>query len=142
MATSAQVTDKTDTATAEISLSESLLDTLKQKEECPRCKEKYLYSNDSDAIDDIVNYVCLRCGYAFYENEQQREYRKDKEKDKKESNPWDAGILLALSMLSVILLINLSRRGELPRSLEPVLDSPSINSPERLDSDGRVPGEF
>ena len=98
------------------SISQQALERLKQKEECPRCREKYLYSNDSSSLDSIMDFTCLRCGHSFYENEQQREYRKDNDKEDKTRNPWDSGILVLAAMLAVILAINLDRRNEIPNT--------------------------
>lgn len=60
-------------------------------------------------FEEIMRNVCLRCGYSFDENEQMKELRKEGEKAGKEKNPWDAGLLVLLSMLAVILVINLDR---------------------------------
>ena len=105
----------------EKTLSQQVLERLKQKEECPRCKEKYLYSGDSSTYDAIMHFDCLRCGHSFYANEQQREYQKDKDKEDKPSNPWGGGFLVLIAMLAVVLVRNLEREGELtnPQPLSP-----------------------
>ncbi|MEM6450728.1 MAG: hypothetical protein AAF703_10480 [Cyanobacteria bacterium P01_D01_bin.105] len=106
-------------------LSEALLEAYKGKEVCPRCQGKYLYTNDSDKFDEIVNYVCMGCGHVFYEDEQGRKRRHEKTKGDKRRNPWDSGLLLLLTMLAVILAINLDR-NRLERNGEPVTVSPSV----------------
>ena len=95
----------------EKTLPQRVLEKAKQKEECPLCEKKYLYSGDSSEYDPIMYLTCLRCGYGFYENEQQRKYRQNKEDEIR--NPWGGGFLVLVAMLVVILAINLDRRGEL-----------------------------
>ena len=88
----------------EKTLSERVLEGFQQKEECPQCEGKYLYSGDSSSYDSIMYLTCLRCGHSFYENEQQQEYRKGKKKDK--TNPSiDSGMTLLFAMLAVIAII-------------------------------------
>ena len=78
-------------------------------ETCPSCKTEHLYTNDSDKFDDIVNYVCMACGYGFYEDEQSRKQRKEKKKRDNDRNLWNGGVLVFFAMIATILLINLER---------------------------------
>ncbi|MGB3296976.1 MAG: hypothetical protein WBA76_01810 [Phormidesmis sp.] len=92
-----------------------MLDTtvkdFKSKATCPRCSERKLDTNDSEKIDIVIYHHCLSCGFEFSENEQQREYRKDKEKKDSSDSPWNAGIWLAIAMIATILTVGLSENN-------------------------------
>ena len=93
---------------------------LKSKEACAECGQHKLYTNDSEKNDSVVRWHCLNCNHTFFETEDQKKFRKDKEKEGKQYNSISSGvILISLTLVTILMLLMNSQQNETQAPTQP-----------------------